>query len=141
MNPTEHSMWSKLIDSDGLERASVFYKAAFYDRNAHITVNQRFSIAVDYPDNWKAGGPYFGKVLDGGSEVWRSKALCDDDRLRAAENDKAAMAALRDDLGWDVVDKLRGSDMARDAAAEWLKARRPDHEKTEAYWGDGLLVG
>lgn len=36
--PTGHSMWSDLIDERGTVRAKVFYKAAFYDRRAHIDV-------------------------------------------------------------------------------------------------------
>jgi hypothetical protein len=36
--PTEHAMWSTLVDADGKERASIFYKAAFYDRSAFINV-------------------------------------------------------------------------------------------------------
>ena len=35
---TDHSMWSKLIDANGRERASIFYKAAFYDRRAFMNV-------------------------------------------------------------------------------------------------------
>jgi hypothetical protein len=31
---TDHDMWSKILDADGVERVSVFYKAAFYDRCA-----------------------------------------------------------------------------------------------------------
>ena len=31
-----HSMWSSLIDEHGRKRASIFYKAAFYDRDAFI---------------------------------------------------------------------------------------------------------
>lgn len=38
--PTDHSMWSKLVDETGRERAAIFYKAAFYDRKAHMTVSQ-----------------------------------------------------------------------------------------------------
>ncbi len=34
--PTDHSMWSLLVDGDGKERAKIFYKAAFYDRHATI---------------------------------------------------------------------------------------------------------
>jgi hypothetical protein len=33
---TDHSMWSKLVDDQGQERASIFYKAAFYDRDAFM---------------------------------------------------------------------------------------------------------
>lgn len=38
--PTEHSMWSHLIDEKGAVRASIFYKAAFYDRKAFLRVEQ-----------------------------------------------------------------------------------------------------
>lgn len=45
---TEHSMWSKLIDEKGRERANIFYKAAFYDRDAHISILSRFNFEIDY---------------------------------------------------------------------------------------------
>jgi hypothetical protein len=38
MQPTDHSYWSNLVDESGKMRATVFYKAAFYDRSARITV-------------------------------------------------------------------------------------------------------
>lgn len=34
LKPTEHSMWSDIIDHEGQKRGDVFYKAAFYDRKA-----------------------------------------------------------------------------------------------------------
>jgi len=37
---TDHSMWSKLVDGYGNERASIFYKAAFYDRDAFMRVTE-----------------------------------------------------------------------------------------------------
>lgn len=36
IQPTSHSMWSDLLDASGVKRAAIFYKAAFYDRNATI---------------------------------------------------------------------------------------------------------
>lgn len=36
--PTDHDMWSKIVDAVGVERIAVFYKAAFYDRTAHATI-------------------------------------------------------------------------------------------------------
>lgn len=45
---TDHSMWSHLVDNRGRQRASIFYKAAFYDRSAHIAIDRRFSIHKDY---------------------------------------------------------------------------------------------
>ena len=34
---TDHSMHSDVIDSDGKVTATIFYKAAFYDRKAHMS--------------------------------------------------------------------------------------------------------
>lgn len=48
---TEHSMWSDLVDDKGRKRASIFYKAAFYDRSAHIYLVTKFSVdAYKYDD-------------------------------------------------------------------------------------------
>lgn len=35
---TDHSMGSVIVDTLGRERVSIFYKAAFYDRDAHMTL-------------------------------------------------------------------------------------------------------
>lgn len=35
---SEHAMWSYLLDGLGRKRASIFYKAAFYDRSAHMSI-------------------------------------------------------------------------------------------------------
>lgn len=50
IKPTDHSMWSNLIDDKGRERASIFYKAAFYDREAFISFNRRFNISYEIAD-------------------------------------------------------------------------------------------
>lgn len=34
--PTDHDMWSDIIDAQGEVRFAVFYKAAFYDRRALV---------------------------------------------------------------------------------------------------------
>jgi len=46
--PTDHSMWSDLLDDKGRKRASIFYKAAFYDRSARLNVVHRFGIRKDW---------------------------------------------------------------------------------------------
>jgi hypothetical protein len=35
--PTDHSMWSDILDEGGNKRGSMFYKAAFYDRDAFVS--------------------------------------------------------------------------------------------------------
>ena len=42
----DHSMWSGIYDEKGRRRINVFYKAAFYDRNAHLELNRRFGIEL-----------------------------------------------------------------------------------------------
>jgi hypothetical protein len=36
--PTDHSMWSEVVDELGRKRIGVFYKAAFYDRHAEASI-------------------------------------------------------------------------------------------------------
>ena len=50
IKPTSHSMWSNLVDNKGRERASIFYKAAFYDRDAYLNFNKRFRISSKIAD-------------------------------------------------------------------------------------------
>lgn len=35
---SDHAMWSHIIDEHGRERVAIFYKAAFYDRSAHMSL-------------------------------------------------------------------------------------------------------
>lgn len=34
--PRDHAYWTDLVDAEGTVRAEIFYKAAFYDRRAHV---------------------------------------------------------------------------------------------------------
>jgi hypothetical protein len=45
------SYWTKILDERGLQRVSIFYKAAFYDRSAHMILsNLGWTVARDYID-------------------------------------------------------------------------------------------
>lgn len=46
--PTDHSMWSEIVDDKGRVRGMIFYKAAFYDRSAHAHLTCRFTVRNDY---------------------------------------------------------------------------------------------
>jgi hypothetical protein len=37
---TSHNMWSIIVDETGKERVAIFYKAAFYDRRAHMELTR-----------------------------------------------------------------------------------------------------
>lgn len=56
---SDHDMWSSVVDEKGRDRIAVFYKAAFYDRKAHMSLTARYRIGCDY-DN-----PLRGQGLDG----------------------------------------------------------------------------
>ena len=56
----DHSMWNNIIDEQGRVRGSMFYKAAFYDREARMNLNQRYRIIIDYLDDHVTTEVYFG---------------------------------------------------------------------------------
>lgn len=45
---SDHAMWSYIHDEQGRCRVEVFYKAAFYDRNAHARLVQRYNYTQDW---------------------------------------------------------------------------------------------
>ena len=108
---TDHSMWSKLVDDKGRERASIFYKAAFYDRSAHMSLSCRFGVSFDYArfDKEKVG---IANVMDGGKVVYTTEPIS------ATEGGKS----------YDVSDK------ANKLAAGWLDENYPDWRNPGAYW-------
>ncbi|MCI3277482.1 hypothetical protein [Streptomyces cylindrosporus] len=40
---SDHPMGSYIVDEHGRQRVSIFYKAAYYDRSAHMTLTSHFS--------------------------------------------------------------------------------------------------
>ena len=74
---TDHSMGSVIVDTLGRERVSIFYKAAFYDRSAHMSLvglGWYVTCSVEY---------------DGGPIIF-------DDQWATKEAVRAAMAEIRD---------------------------------------------
>lgn len=48
IKPTSHPMWNEVFDDKGRKRATFFYKAAFYDRDAFTNFETRYTICVDH---------------------------------------------------------------------------------------------
>lgn len=46
--PSDHDMWSHVLDEKGRKRVALFYKAAFYDRRASMSLVSRYSIECEY---------------------------------------------------------------------------------------------
>jgi hypothetical protein len=108
---TDHSMWSKLVDDKGRERAAIFYKAAFYDRKAHLTLDRRFNYHFDYnaPENEASA-----IVTDCGNVIYRT-ATVDLTSLVYPERGKKHDALEAD-------------------AKAWVTEHYPQWENRLAYW-------
>jgi hypothetical protein len=117
VEPTDHSMWSKLIDADGRERASIFYKAAFYDRDAFVNVNRRFGVsgyescdADGNPQPYDSHTHYATVIQDGGKTI--------------------KVIGVRKDSSDDREMRERHSEEAN----AWLAENYPDWQDRTAYW-------
>lgn len=115
---TDHAMYSRLIDDRGRERATIFYKAAFYDRSANMTPSRRYSVSYANPesDPGRQWGAYDGKTL-----LWATE--------RVPEPTRAATQAERLAF-YDRNDELRAQ------AVAWLDTNRPDWRNPLAYWDE-----
>lgn len=109
---TDHSMWSELVDDKGRVRAMMFYKAAFYDREAFMSFD-RF---------YKVGGDYSAR------EVKVVNAL--DDTIK--DFGRVDVPEDGNDPTWQ--DKYTEWTDLGDAARVWLSENYPDHKDVFAYW-------
>jgi YD repeat-containing protein len=78
IQPTEHAMWSNLIDDKNRIRANIFYKAAFYDRDAFINMQQFYNIDLEILRNEASSSdanpwdkPRIIKITDANGKVIR----------------------------------------------------------------------
>lgn len=58
---SDHAMWSYVVDERGFRRVSVFYKAAFYDRSAHmglVSVGSEVASKAIYDETGEATIPW-----------------------------------------------------------------------------------
>lgn len=110
---TDHSMWSNLVDDKGRVRASIFYKAAFYDRSAHMNLVSRFGVSQDY-DRAKKEGVAVAVVKDGGNVIFSTEPM--------------KLPDERDKNYYEI------GDDAQKKAVEWLDQQYPDWKNPGAYW-------
>lgn len=100
--PTDHDMWSRIVDEKGRERAMVFYKAAFYDQRADMRLVGRYKIVGPYDSDMEKK-ECTAKVVD-------------------TKHDLVLHEATR---GRGPKDRSADGE-AQDAALEWMKANLPD---------------
>jgi len=113
--PTDHSMWSNLLDDKGRIRANIFYKAAFYDRDAFMDMETRFKARKKYTEKGAIGA----EVLDGKTAIYTL-----DFPPALPENSSSEERLAR----YGEEDRIVGE------AVAWLKANYPDYENPAAYW-------
>lgn len=103
--PTNHSMWSDIVDEQGRKRGGMFYKAAFYDEDANMFLNVRYN----YNAYQEAGTGFYKTVItDAG------KPIHEIGKRKDRENDKC--------------------DEHVDKANEYLDKHFPDWKNIVAYW-------
>lgn len=127
IRPRDHAMHSDLVDERGRARASIFYKAAFYDRRASMNALTRFSIRLDYTEKYDA--PVQAGVFDGETRIHTTAVLpC------AGYYNKVTGEPATD------VERAAGVAVWREAASitagkQWLvEAGYPDHADPGSYW-------
>lgn len=116
---TDHAMWSDVVDDRGRKRIHVFYKAAFYDRNAHCGIVRRYAIERFYPSD--------GSVRAGVSVVDYATGKRRD-REVSAELAAAYQAGENDGRFFRAMDELSS------AAEQSLSATHPRWRESGAYW-------
>jgi hypothetical protein len=116
---TDHSMWSELLDDKGRKRAAIFYKAAFYDREAFIRWESPLA-----QNSFLAGGKetyehqdgekttMYGLVSLHGKEVFRTEAI----EIQTTKS------------RWQAGDEIRK------LLDVWINENYPDHRNPFAYW-------
>lgn len=110
--PTDHAMWSNLVDDKGRARARIFYKAAFYDRKTGLDVCTRFRIDVEYQD---------------------VRSQTNDKRKGMAKDSDGSVLFATD---WISRGDLLDGDTARDPVTAWLNENKPGWEDPTKYWDE-----
>lgn len=108
---SDHTMWSYIVDQHGRRRVSIFYKAAFYDRDAFMRTESLFSYvnalahgdAPEMPlvfDEWAPADAVLGEITTMQTDLAARRArmleICQDEgRVAHYDESIAALDALR----------------------------------------------
>lgn len=114
--PTDHSMWSEIVDDKGRVRGMIFYKAAFYDRSAHAHLSRRFDVMDDY-----------AKPL----ATISVKDACGEASFKVSGLEQPDWSGDRAEAERREAKK----DEARQICLQFLRTNYPDYENPCAYWG------
>lgn len=107
---SDHAMWSYILDEKGRERISIFYKAAFYDRSAHMRPMSRYIVSRNH--NVKPGIQYVVKEMEA--------VLFASHEIAVTEGD------------WTAIDLAQK--VAEDECTGWLSVNRPGWDDAVKSW-------
>ena len=108
---TGHSMHSDVLDEKGRKRIGIFYKAAFYDRSAHMSLTKRYSYRHDY-DRQDRDNVGVTQIKDGDNVIHTTEPI----------------VIKEDDKGFRI------SERCNKLAIVWLDEHYPDWNNPAAYW-------
>lgn len=122
IKPTDHSLYNDIVDTQGQRRAGYFYKAAFYDRSAHMRdANSRYSIQPVCDDD---PAMYSYLVIDLKFATWKSDgSVCAEAIIHTVHT--PVPAGMR---------RYSVSKQAKEAAYAWIKEHYPNNDDVTAYW-------
>lgn len=103
---TSHAMWSELLDDKGRCRAAIFFKAAFYDRSADMSMSRRFQVELN----------------DVGSDAEQRRASVKDGET------------VIHDLGEYKQDDYEARGALSESGKHWLNRNFPQWEDPLAHW-------
>lgn len=128
---TSHSMWSDIVDERGRPRIGVFYKAAFYDRDAHIgPPRRRYTVAIGNDNKTYADDPEMSThriVVDNAFPMQYNDH-------GYIEREGAILHSVVLKRQHDAQKGFELSDAADAAARAWLDEHFPQHNDPLAYW-------
>lgn len=108
---TGHSMWNNLVDDKGRIRATFFYKAAFYDRDAFVNFGTRYLWTDDHSE--KDSTSYIVKDTATGEILFRTEKQIKD---------------------YEDKDYFKKQDALQQQCKDFLNNNFPDHQDINAYW-------
>jgi hypothetical protein len=151
--PAKYSMWSHLVDGKGRTRASIFYKAAFYDRRAFWSLNRRYStehyyererkdqyglavrhaFVVDQSIEPKEGDPFYDE-WNGADHAYQptieeKRAACLNAIVHVPEPPENDDDYLPDS-------HIKNPDTSEIRCRRWLDEHKPNWQDPTAYWDE-----
>lgn len=117
---TDHSMWNDLLDNNGRKRASLFYKAAFYDERAFINFEHRYSFCILPFDNYESDATHEERMFN----PWKLFVTDSGERIK-----KLGEITPTTDEEYFEIDDILGK-----IGKTYLNENYPEWEDVNAYW-------